>query len=88
MMIDDILVDPETASLKIGEVYLFSDSFLALKKYEKGIPLKTYNNELNDYDDVFIGILEEVEDYGSQPFVCRDFDTNFFNRKSTFIARI
>lgn len=37
MSTDDILFDTETDFVKKGKIYLFSDSYLALKHYDKNL---------------------------------------------------
>lgn len=83
---DDILIDVETAYIKKGETYLFSDSYLALKYYDKKLS-NIENNKLNKkYGYVYKGKLHSKLKRGEHPFVCETETGQIVN--TTFICRI
>ncbi len=86
MISDEILVDVETAWIKKGAIYLFSDSYLALKNYDKHLSHIVNNNVNKKYGYVFKGKLHSKLKRGEHPFVCETETGEIIN--TTFICRI
>lgn len=83
---DDILMDVEMSWIKQGEVYLFSDCYLALKYYDRK-KSNLENNKVNKkYGYVYKGELHGKLKRGEHPFVCKTEHGELVN--TTFICRI
>lgn len=74
MNIDDIVFDSELKLLKKGEVYLFSDSYGALKHYDRNLS-HIENNKLNKkMGYVYKGRLKHISKNRNYPF---EFESNY-----------
>ena len=69
MSTDDILFDTETAFVKKGEIYLFSDSYLALKHFDIKLSKIENNKKNKKYGYVYKGQLRSKLKRGDRPFV-------------------
>ena len=84
---DDILYDTETAFVKKGETYLFSDSYLALKHYDIKLSNIENNKKNKKFGYVYKGQLHSKLKHGDHPFVCiTESSREIVN--TTFICRI
>ena len=87
MNIDDILCDNETAFVKKGETYLFSDSYLALKHYDISLSNIENNKKNKKYGYVDKGQLHSKLKHGDHPFVCIT-ESSGTIENTTFLCRI
>ncbi len=87
MNIDDILCDNETAFVKKGETYLFSDSYLALKYYDINLSNIENNKKNKKYGYVYKGQLHSKLKHGDHPFVCVT-ESSGTIESTTFLCRI
>ena len=87
MSTDDILYDTETAFVKKGETYLFSDSYLALKHYDKKLSKLENNKKNKKYGYLYKGKLHGTSKRGEYPFTCITENSEEIE-STTFIARI
>lgn len=87
MNIDDILCDNETAFVKKGETYLFSDSYLALKHYDINLSNIENNKKNKKYGYVYKGQLHSKLKHGDHPFVCITESPGTIE-STTFLCRI
>ena len=87
MNTDDILCDTETAFIKKGETYLFSDSYLALKHYDKNLSNLENNKKNKKYGYVYKGKLHSTSKRGENPFTCVTENSEEIE-STTFICRI
>ena len=84
--VDDILMDVEMSLIKKGEVYLFSDCYLALKYYDKK-KSNLENNKVNKkYGYVYKGELHGKLKRSVHPFVCETEHGEIVS--TTFICRL
>lgn len=87
MNTDDILVDTETAFVKKGKTYLFSDSYLALKHYDIKLSNIENNKKNKKFGYVYKGQLHSKLKHGDHPFVCITESLETIEN-TTFLCRI
>ena len=87
MYVDDIVFDCEQKGLKIGDVYLFSDSFQALKHYDRS-KTNLENNTVNKkYGYVYKGYLKCISKRSTTPFTFSSINDGVLDR-CTFLCRL